>query len=128
MAQNSRKTAPGRPFPPGTSGNPGGRPKGFVNRIKERCGGDDYDRLAEGFAVIAFGDAKARREFFGEDVTVGAKDRLLAMVELRDSGPGRPNQRIETEGGSWRPLFAIPRMPDFTLRNDTDASARVNQS
>jgi hypothetical protein len=27
MAENSKKTAPGRPFKPGESGNPGGRPK-----------------------------------------------------------------------------------------------------
>lgn len=29
-AENSGGTAPGRPFPPGQSGNPGGRPKGIA--------------------------------------------------------------------------------------------------
>ena len=29
-AENSKKTAPGRPFLPGQSGNPGGRPKGIA--------------------------------------------------------------------------------------------------
>jgi hypothetical protein len=46
-AQNSGKTAPGRPFPPGMSGNPGGRPKGLAAMTRELVGGD-------GRAIAAF--------------------------------------------------------------------------
>lgn len=35
-AQNSKRAAPGRPFEPGKSGNPGGRPK-VAQEFKERC-------------------------------------------------------------------------------------------
>jgi hypothetical protein len=75
-------SSPDGRFRAGLSGNPGGRPKGFVGRIKAATGGDDYPRLVKGFAVIAFGTAKQREKFFGEPVYVSTRDRLAAMVEL----------------------------------------------
>ena len=102
------RDADGR-FRQGLSGNPGVRPKGFVGRIKTACGGDDYRKLVKGFAVIAFGTAKQREKFFGEPVEVSARDRLAAMVELRDSGPGRPVQAVDLwDAPSEVPFFALP--------------------
>jgi hypothetical protein len=92
MPSTDTQFKPGEP-----SANPGGRPKGFANRIKELCG-EDYDKIARGFAVIAWGTAEERQEFFGVAVKVSAKDRLIAMRELRDSGPGRPVQTLEHLG------------------------------
>ncbi len=50
MAENSTGTAkrrgPGRPFAKGQSGNPGGRPKGIVAKVKELIGEDGGAALA----------------------------------------------------------------------------------
>jgi hypothetical protein len=96
-----------KPWKPGQSGNPSGRPKGFAARIQELCGGDNYPRIAEGFAVIAFGTAAQRRQFFGADIRVSARDRLTALIELRDSGPGRPAQTVHADYPPI-PLFTLP--------------------
>ena len=84
-------------FESGQSGNPGGRPKGFATKIKELCG-DDYEKIAKGLYLIAFGTAHERDEFFGESVRVTTKDRIAAAIALRDSGPGRPVQALEHRG------------------------------
>jgi hypothetical protein len=108
--QHPKSRANLRPFPKGVCPNPGGRPKGFVGRIKEACG-EDYEKLVEGFCLLAFGTPAERRAFFGESVKVSARDRLMAMVELRDSGPGRPVQTVDVGDGSpppdW-PVFIFP--------------------
>ena len=62
--------------------------------------------------MIAFGTAKQRENFFGEPVNVSTRDRLAAMVELRDSGPGRPMQTLDLGDGS-------PDVPAFTLPPET---------
>jgi hypothetical protein len=105
----------GKGFQPGASGNPGGRPKGFAARIKELTGGDDYPRIAEGFAVLAFGSPAERKKFFGEVVQVTARDRIAALIELRDSGPGRPAQTVIADTPHV-PLFAMPNgsMPSMS--------------
>ena len=54
--------------------------------IKELCG-DNYERIWYGLSVIAWGTTADRRAFFGERVDVTTRDRLLAIIELRDSGP-----------------------------------------
>jgi hypothetical protein len=105
--QNPRSRANLRPFRGGVSGNPGGRPKGFTACLKERCG-DDYERVADGLYFIAFGTATERRKFFGEPVTVTTRERLTAIIELRDSGPERPAQTIARDEHPAVPAFMLP--------------------
>jgi hypothetical protein len=48
LAENSVETAPvvGRPFAPGVSGNPGGRPKGLARYVRALVG-EDGRRVAD---------------------------------------------------------------------------------
>ena len=62
----------------------------------------------KGLVLIAWGTAKQREKFFGEPVAVSARDRLEAMVELRDSGPGRPVQAFEIDPAGAVPAFTLP--------------------
>jgi hypothetical protein len=94
-------------FEPGTSGNPGGRPKGFTGQIKAKCG-DDYEKLVEGLYILAFGSPAEQADYFQDaSIEVDAKVRLAALTELRDSGPGRPKTIVEIETPPDVPLFVI---------------------
>jgi hypothetical protein len=96
---------PHRQFRKGESGNPGGRPKSFAARIKAKCGAD-YEQLVDALYVLAFGSPQAIAEYFQDpDLKVDAKLRLAAIVELRDSGPGRPKTTVEIDEAPDVPLF-----------------------
>ena len=61
-AQNSTKTAErvvGRPFPRGVSGNPGGRPRGLVSRIREET--DDGEEIVTFMVAVLRAENAARR-------------------------------------------------------------------
>lgn len=75
-AQNSKKTAPGRPWPKGQSGNPGGRPK-KVSELLE---------IARAETPANFELAKKLRDDEGLDPKV----RLEAVKFLTAYGIGSP--------------------------------------
>jgi Family of unknown function (DUF5681) len=66
-------------WPEGTSGNPGGRPKGLARYVRELVG-DDGQRIAD-FMVRVLEDERERTE-----------TRMQAATWLADRGFGKPTQ------------------------------------
>ena len=86
---NGAPAARGRPFPSGTSGNPGGRPKGLVRRIREET--EDGAELVD-YMLSVFRDERE-----------STRTRVAAATWLADRGFGRPTQtqaiELSTSGG-----------------------------
>jgi len=88
VAENSAETAPkviGRPFEPGRSGNPGGRPKGIARTVREQAGGNP-EMLVALLLEIA------------QDPRAVVRDRLAAVKELLDRGWGKAPAFSPIEG------------------------------
>jgi hypothetical protein len=81
-----------RPWRPGQSGNPGGRPKGLPEYVRRKCGRNGQ-KLIDALIAIAFGTDADRRALFGERVPYPSlKDRMVAIELLLTRGFGRPAQ------------------------------------
>ena len=98
--QPNRNTAGLKPFQPGQSGNPGGRPKKLplsdaIREELERCGksGVTNDRaIAQQLIEMAL------------------DGNLEAMREIADRTEGKPRQRIEASGPDGGPVaFELPK-------------------
>lgn len=93
-AQISRRSARGRPFAPGVSGNPGGRPRGFASYIREQTG--------EGRELVDFALGVLR------DDTAPGRSRLDALRWLADRGFGRvPELGAVADSGAEYDTFTV---------------------
>ena len=94
-------------FEPGTSGNPGGRPKGLGALVRDTVeregpgGKDGWLELVRAQYKIATGiDDRAK-----------AKDMTAAAVFLRDAGYGRPQQAVDVTSNGQTVAAATVTIP-----------------
>jgi len=115
MAENSSRTARlgarGRPFPKGTSGNPGGRPKGLVQAIREQT--------KDGAQLVKFMLGVFRGEIEGTKL----RDRVDAATWLADRGFGKPVQALEHGGRDGEPLIPVDLIQAVVAEADDERRA-----
>jgi hypothetical protein len=93
--KNRRKTAHGRPFQPGESGNPAGWPKGVPNKATQ---------AAKEIAAVLVDDPAYRRRLLRDLGFRKVAPAIEAM--LWHYAYGVPKQTAAVEGGTT-PIFAI---------------------
>jgi hypothetical protein len=82
-----------RSWAKGESGNPGGRPRGFVTEIRRQT--------KNGFELVTF----ALRVLRNEEAEM--RDRAWACTYLTDRGFGKPTQALELEGPAMIPAAVL---------------------
>jgi hypothetical protein len=111
--QSNRTRRVGRPFAPGVSGNPGGRPRGLVAAIRQAT--------EDGGELVAF----MVRVFRGQEPKATLRDRVAAATWLADRCFGRPPQAVSValdSGQEARELqearvrALLERLPSETVR------------
>jgi hypothetical protein len=108
-AENRGETAAltpvrGRPFLPGNSANPGGRPKGLAALVRDQTG--------DGAELVAF----MLRVLRGKRQPL--RYRLEAAAWLADRGFGKALQQMELSGPGAEPLVIRVEYPDPDVHGD----------
>ena len=101
-----------KPFPPGTSGNPGGRPRGVRSLIQARVG-ENAERLVDFLLLIGLGsDTKVKRTL-GTTHAPRSQDRMRAVAELLDRGFGKAVQEVVLEPSNGLTVAEQERVKEF---------------
>ena len=90
---SDKKPPIGKPFPRGTSGNPGGKPKGIGRLVRETVG-DDMPKIIKAQIAIALGQKPE-----GYRGSPPKPSHITKAAEwVRDTGWHKPRQVIDHEG------------------------------
>lgn len=111
-AQNSKPPARrvvGRPFKPGQSGNPGGRPAGLAARVREVA---PAGKLAEYYLAIWTLNKTALRKLKIDPAECTLQERNKAAEWLADRGYGKAPAHAPLEGGDPLELDEVDRAID----------------
>lgn len=128
LAQNSEGSAsspkrkrgrgPGRPFKPGQSGNPGGRPR-MLKELKDRIQLRGLDLVDVLFGIVDGLPLAKGRGVVGPS----HRERILATKELMAYGYGRPVLAVEVSGPGGGPLEGR----DISLMTSAERRQRLKQ-
>ena len=122
-AAPKKRKAGGRPFKPGQSGNPGGRPKGLAASVREQV---PADQLTRHFRAIFHYDVKELKKLKIELSDVTLDERSKAGQWLADRGYGKAPIHSPVEGGDPLELSSSDRVIADTL--DELAGRRQTQA
>lgn len=103
-----RRRGFGRPFKPGQSGNPSGRPKGSYSAyIRQQCG-EDGKLLADTLLALVKNDTDFLAQH-GMEIP-NTKELIQAIELLYDRGWGKAPQHIALTGEDGGPVQQITRV------------------
>ncbi len=119
------KRLPDGTFAPGASGNPNGKPKGLLSRIRDQFS-DDVPKILEVFRDLAIGGnppGYSENEIKASDrIKAGAEviDRVLGRPQPADDGDSEPDAIIDVSDMTDEQLDALASIR-FVARDDEDA-------
>ena len=105
-AENSTKTVIGRPFQKGMSGNPGGRPRGLANYVRESTG--NGQEMVDLMVQVMRGESI-------NGMRPKIRDQMDAASWLADRGFGRTVTPVEATTRSMNVDIELRKLPTKQL-------------